>query len=367
MSEKIRVALVGVGNCASSLAQGVSYYSSSGDHIGILHRDIGGYCPSDLEFVAAFDIDKRKVGRPLKEAVFSLPNNTKTFYNTLNGCEVSVRMGKILDGWSSHFDSYPENESIRLSEEKELEKDEIITILKSSSTDVLVNFLPVGSEKATKFYMDCALEARVGVVNCIPCFIASDPQWNEKFRSAGLPIIGDDVKAQIGATIIHRTLASLLENRGACLDNTYQLNVGGNTDFLNMQNESRLYSKRISKTDAVQSVLERKLPKENIHIGPSDYITWMKDNKVCFLRIEGRGFGGVPLNIELRLSVEDSPNSAGVVIDAIRCCKLAMIREESGAVESVSAYLMKHPPRQYPDSIAYSLMKKFVLQKTCRL
>lgn len=359
---KIRIALVGIGNCASSLVQGISYYGSeSNGRSGVLNWDIGGYTPSDIEVVAAFDVDKRKVGKPLKEAIFSKPNNTTVFCESLLNCDVLVSMGKILDGVSAHFQEYDNDESIRPSEQKELDKDEIVKILKESEVEILVNYLPVGSEEATKFYVDCALEAGVGVVNCMPCFIASDPEWNKKFVARGIPIIGDDVKAQIGATITHRVLTSLFEDRGVSLDSTYQLNVGGNTDFLNMLNHSRLKSKKISKTMAVQSMMKEDLPARNIHIGPSDYVPWLKDNKICFLRMQGRTFGNVPMNIELRLSVEDSPNSAGIVIDAVRCCKLGLDKNVAGAIEGVSAYLMKHPPKQYPDSVAYQMMKNFIL------
>ncbi|MFK7974344.1 MAG: inositol-3-phosphate synthase [Rickettsiaceae bacterium] len=358
--KKIPVCIIGIGNCASSLIQGIGYYEAGNSYVGLLNHSIAGYKPGDIEVVAAFDIDKRKVGKSLKEAVFSKPNNTKVFFEDIDS-DVIVSMGRILDGYDGdNMKNFDNEESIVLSEEKDLNKDQVVQILRDSGAEVLINYLPVGSEKATEFYMECALEARVGVVNCIPCFIASNPKWNERFLSYGIPIIGDDIKAQIGATIAHRTLSQLFEARGVKIENTYQLNFGGNLDFLNMTNRSRLKSKKISKTAAVQSVLQEELESNQIHIGPSDYVPWLKDNKVCYLRMEGRIFGNVPIDLELRLSVEDSPNSAGIVIDAIRCCKIALQKNEGGAIVPVSSYLMKHPPKQYHDNVAKKMMDEYI-------
>lgn len=358
----IKIALVGVGNCACSLVQGISYYKTLSDtsNSGVMHWDIAGYSPSDLEVVAAFDIDERKVGQPLSEAIFAAPNNTRVFCKQLNNKLVNLSMGCVLDGVSEHMNSYPEKQAFRISSEQQPTKEQVIAKLQETQAEVLVNYLPVGSEKATKFYMECALEAGLGVVNCVPVFIASHPEWAEKFRSKNLPIIGDDIKSQLGATITHRTLVDLFSMRGVKIDNTYQLNVGGNTDFLNMLNRERLATKKLSKTKSVQSVLEAEIDADHIHVGPSDFVPWLKDNKLCFLRIEGRLFGDVPMHIEVRLSVEDSPNSAGVVVDAIRCCKLALEKGMGGVLDAPSAFFMKHPRNQYKDSHAHSLLKEFL-------
>lgn len=354
----IRVAVVGIGNCASSLIQGIHYYSGKRkENIGLMHYDICGYKPGDIKIVAAFDIDKRKVGRSLEEAIFSLPNCTKTIESELPSSNVTVSMGCTLDGVSPHMKRYPEEKTFIVSREK---PSDVVKILKASGAEILINYLPVGSEKAAKFYAQCCLNSGVSFINCIPVFIASDAEWAKKFRQKRIPIVGDDVKSQIGATIIHRNLVKLFHDRGVAIDRTYQLNTGGNTDFLNMLNRERLVSKKISKTEAVQSMLNVPMPTENIHIGPSDYVPWQKDNKVCFIRLEGRIFGDVPINLELRLSVEDSPNSAGCMIDAIRCCKVARDRGIGGVLESVSAYTMKHPLKQYPDEIARTMMEEFI-------
>ncbi|HEC98992.1 MAG TPA: inositol-3-phosphate synthase [Proteobacteria bacterium] len=360
--KKIRIAISGLGNCASSLIQGIAYYGNKEGKktIGLMHRDIGGYKPSDIEVVAAFDIDKRKVGKDVSDAIFELPNCTTVFCRDIPRTNVQVRMGKILDGFSEHMKNYEDKYTFVLSDEKEASKEDIIRVLKESKAEILLNYLPVGSEQAVRFYAECALEAGIALINCMPVFIASDPKWADRFKEKGIPLIGDDIKSQIGATIIHRTLADLFEKRGVKLERTYQLNTGGNTDFLNMLNRSRLISKKVSKTEAVQSVLAERLDPEDIHIGPSDYVAWQKDNKVCFIRMEGRLFGDVPLNLELRLSVEDSPNSAGVAIDAIRCCKLALDRGRGGALYSPSAYFMKHPPRQFTDDEAYRMTEEFI-------
>lgn len=360
--DSIRIAIVGVGNCASSLLQGIEYYrrKSEKDAIGLMHWDLGGYRPSDIEVAAAFDIDARKVGKDVSEAIFAPPNCTTAFCPGMPKTGVAVRMGRVLDGFPGHMLNYREECRFMLAEEAEASREDVVRTLEDSGAEILLNYLPVGSEEAARFYADCALEAGVGLVNNMPVFIASDPAWAARFREHGLPIIGDDVKAQLGATITHRVLANLFRQRGVRLDRTYQLNTGGNTDFLNMLNRDRLASKRTSKTEAVQSVLEVPLDDDNIHIGPSDYVCWQKDNKVCFLRMEGRLFGDVPMQIELRLSVEDSPNSAGIVIDAIRCCRLALDRGIGGPLISPSAYFMKHPPVQVRDDDACRMIEEFI-------
>ncbi|MBI4495611.1 MAG: inositol-3-phosphate synthase [Deltaproteobacteria bacterium] len=357
--EKIRLAIVGVGNCASSLIQGIEYYRSQEgtEKLGLMHYDLGGYQPGDLQVVAAFDVDRRKVGRPLAEAIFSRPNCTKVIDSQIADSQVIVSMGHVLDGVSEHMRAYPEDQTFLVSSDRpcDVEKN-----LRESGAEILLNYLPVGSEEATRFYATCCLNTGVSLINCMPVFIASGKEWADRFAERGIPVVGDDVKAQLGATILHRMLTQLFVERGVKIDRTYQLNTGGNTDFLNMLNQERLRSKKISKTEAVQSILDSPLDSMNIHIGPSDYVPWQKDNKVCFLRIEGRGFAGVPLNLELRLSVEDSPNSAGVTIDAVRCCKLARERKIGGPLTSVSAYAMKHPPQQFPDPVARQRMEEFI-------
>lgn len=360
--KKIRIAIAGIGNCTSSLLQGIEYYKTkdAGDSIGLMHWKIGGYKPCDIEVVSAFDIDKRKVGRDVNSAIFSEPNCTTVFCREMPEAGVKVMMGRILDGFSEHMRDYPEKNTFVLSDEPEPTKEEVVRILKDSGAEMLLNYLPVGSENGTRFYAECALEAGIGFINNIPVFIASDPVWAGRFREKRLPIIGDDIKAQIGATITHRALVDLFRKRGVKLDKTYQLNTGGNTDFLNMLNRSRLASKKESKTEAVQSILDERLDPENIHIGPSDYVPWQKDNKVCFIRMEGRIFGDIPMNLELRLSVEDSPNSAGVAIDAIRCVKLALERGEGGVLYAPSAYFCKHPPVQYHDDDAFRMTEAFI-------
>ena len=359
---RIKVAIVGVGNCASALLQGINHYRKpDGKKItGLMHDEIGGYRPSDIEVVAAVDIDRRKVGKDIAEAVFEKPNCTQTFCGQIPKTGVTVQMGKIADGVSPHMLEIEADRTFLPADKPEPELEDVVRILQDSRAEILLNYLPVGSEIATRFYAECALSAGVAFINNIPVFIASDPQWAERFRARKLPIIGDDIKSQIGATIVHRVLADLFNKRGVQLDRTYQLNFGGNTDFLNMRNYSRLLSKKISKTEAVASTIAEKLSDENIHVGPSDYVPWQKDNKVCYIRMEGSLFGGVPMNLELRLSVEDSPNSAGVAIDAIRCCKLALDREIAGALISVSSYYMKHPPTQYCDDEAYRMTEDFI-------
>ena len=356
---RIRVAIAGVGNCASSLVQGLEYYKGrNADAIaGLMHARIGDWGPSDIEIVAAFDVDRRKVGKRVEEAIFAEPNCTKVFQSVVPLSEVVVRMGPVFDGVAPHMADYPDDEAFRPSDEEPVD---VVKVLEEAKAEVLVCYMPVGSEEAVRHYARACLEARVAMVNCVPVFIASDAEWAEKFRNAGLPIVGDDIKSQIGATIVHRTLARLFEDRGVPLERTYQLNTGGNTDFLNMKALDRLKSKKISKTESVQSQLDERLDSRSIHIGPSDYVPWQDDNKVAFIRMEGRGFGGVPLELELRLSVQDSPNSAGVVINAIRCAKLGLERGLGGPLEAACAYYMKSPPKQMRDSLAHELTDSFI-------
>ncbi len=352
---EIRVALAGVGNCASALAQGIEYYRHTGTARddafipGLTNPDIGGYRPGDIEIVAAFDIDRRKVGRPFREAIFAPPNCTVTFVPGMPGGGPVVRMAPVLDGVAAHMREYPEDQTFLPSDEPPCD---VEAVLRESGAEILVNYLPVGSEEATRYYAEICLSAGVSLVNCIPSFIASDPAWAGRFLARGIPLIGDDIKSQLGATIVHRALARLFSERGIRVLRTYQLNTGGNTDFLNMLNRKRLKSKKISKTEAVTSVLTHPIADEDIHIGPSDYVPWQKDNKLCFLRVEGEGFGGLPIEIELRLSVTDSPNSAGVGIDAIRFCRLGRDMGLSGPLLAPSAYFMKHPAVQLPDDEA---------------
>lgn len=355
---KIRVAIAGVGNCASSLLQGVEHYRRAGAAcgLGLMHREIGGARPQDIDVVAAFDIDRRKVGRPLHEAAFAPPNCTRRF-QTLRRSSVIVRMGPILDGVAPHMREHPPERTFLPADEPPAD---VARVLRGARAEVLLNYMPVGAQRASEHYARACLEARCALVNCMPVFLASEEGWAEEFRAAGLPIIGDDVKSQMGATIVHRALARLFAERGVALERTYQLNIGGNTDFLNMLDRARLRSKKTSKTEAVQSQLPGPLAADMIHIGPSDYVPWQKDNKVCFIRMEGRGFGGVPLELELRLSVEDSPNSAGVAVDAVRIARLALERGIGGPLLEASAYLMKRPPVQLADAEARRLLDAFI-------
>jgi myo-inositol-1-phosphate synthase len=358
----IRIAIAGVGNCASSLVQGLSYYRTrtGEDFSGLMHWDVGGYMPFDIEVTAAFDIDERKVGQDVSRAIFAPPNCATRFHEKVPETGVQVVMGRAFDGFPTSMDGCDEDCSFVLAPHPEPTREDVVQVLRESGVEILLIYLPVGSEKATRFYAECALDAGVAIVNNIPVFLASDPAWASRFQKRGLPIIGDDIKSQLGATIVHRILVDLFKQRGVELDRTYQLNVGGNTDFLNMLDRDRLASKRTSKTEAVQSVAGKTLDPRNVHIGPSDYVPWLNDKKICFLRMEGRIFGNVPLDLELRLSVEDSPNSAGVAIDAIRCCKLALDRGQGGILEGPSAYYMKRPPVQYPDHQAYLLTEAFI-------
>ena len=357
----IRIAVVGIGNCASSLVQGLEHYrEGANDVVGLMHLEMGGYRPSDIKVVAAWDIDRRKVGKDVAEAIFAKPNCTAIFAANVAATGTVVKMGRTLDGVAEHMDAYNDDRTFLIADAPEPTKADVVRELRESGTDVLMNYLPVGSQEATEFYAECALEAGVAFVNNIPVFIASNPEWAAKFEAAGVPIIGDDIKAQLGATIVHRVLTDLFAKRGVKLDRTYQLNTGGNTDFLNMSNRKRLASKKVSKTEAVQSVAAERLEDENIHVGPSDYVAWQNDNKVCFLRMEGQLFGGVPMNLELRLSVEDSPNSAGVAIDMIRCAKIARDRGMKGVIDPASAYFCKHPRQQMTDDLAQIAVEEFI-------
>jgi myo-inositol-1-phosphate synthase len=350
----VRVAIVGVGNCASALVQGVSKYrDASADEFvpGLMHVNLGGYHVRDIEFVAAFDVDARKVGRDLSEAIFAQPNNTVRFAEVAP-VGVKVSRGRTLDGIGQYL-----SDVVEQSPEPEAD---VAAILRATQADVLVNYLPVGSEQATRFYVEQALAAGCAVVNCIPVFIAREANWRRRFEEHGLPIIGDDIKSQVGATIVHRVLARLFRDRGVQIERTSQLNVGGNTDFLNMLERSRLESKKISKTTSVTSQLDEELPAKDIHVGPSDYVPWLDDRKWAHIRLEGRSFGDVPLNLELKLEVWDSPNSAGVVIDAVRCAKLGLDRGLSGALEGPAAYFMKSPPVQHRDEEARRMVESFI-------
>jgi myo-inositol-1-phosphate synthase len=352
---RARVAIVGVGNCASSLVQGAAFYRRTGETTGLIHPSVGPYRAGDVEFVLGIDIDRRKVGLPLTEAIFAGPNNTQVFERDLPSTGARVIMGRILDGVAPHMTEAGER-GFQPADLPQPSKADIVDALRRERVDVLINFLPVGSQAASEFYMECALEAGVGVVNAIPVFIASDAAWEARFCQRGLPIVGDDIKAQVGATIIHRMLSSLFSSRGVTVERTYQLNTGGNTDFMNMLDRERLTHKKLSKTEAVQAALAERLEDENIRIGPSEYVPWQKDNKIAFLRLEGTGWGGVPMNLELRLSVEDSPNAAACAMDAIRFCKLARDRGEGGVLTAESAYFCKHPPQQMAEDAALALL-----------
>jgi myo-inositol-1-phosphate synthase len=351
---KVKVAIVGVGNCASALVQGVEYYKEAPDDAsvpGLMHVRLGGYHVSDIEFVAAFDIDERKVGKDLAEAIFAPPNNTRRFADVPR-LGVEVMRGMTFDSIGKYLKG--------VLRKAPGETVDVASVLKDSGADVVINFLPVGSEAATKWYVEQALEARCGFVNAIPVFIAREHRWQKIFERRGVPLVGDDIKSQVGATILHRVLAKLFVDRGVRIDRTYQLNFGGNTDFLNMLERERLESKKISKTSAVESLIPYPLGQENIHVGPSDYVPWLQDRKWAYIRIEGRNFGDSPISVEIKLEVWDSPNSAGVAIDAIRCVKIARDRGVSGALVSASAYLMKSPPIQYPDDVARIMLEEFV-------
>lgn len=355
----IKIAIAGLGNCASSLLQGLEYYKKVDGNSpavpGLMHNVLGGYRISDIKVVAAFDIDRRKVGKDVAEAVFSPPNCAVKF-SDVPKTGVEVLKGPVLDGIAETtrgmFLVDPNQKPV-----------DVGKALRDANAEILVNYLPVGSEQAVRFYAQEALDAGCAFINCMPVFIASDPSWATRFAEAGLPVLGDDIKSQVGATILHRTLVKLFTDRGVRIERTYQLNIGGNTDFKNMLERQRLVSKKLSKTEAVQSNLPARLVDENIHIGPSDYVPWLKDKKLAFIRLEGKKFGDVPINLECRLEVEDSPNSAGVVVDAIRCTKLALERGVAGALISPSAYFMKHPPQQFPDELAREMVEEFIAGK----
>jgi myo-inositol-1-phosphate synthase len=352
--DKINVAIIGVGNCASSLVQGVHFYrgvDSDSNVPGLMHTNLGGYHISDIEFVAAIDVDANKVGKDLSEAVFAPPNNTHKFADVPH-LGVKVSRGMTHDGIGKYLAPVVHKAGGPTSD--------IVKLLRDSNTQVVISYLPVGSEEATKWYVEQVLQAGCAMINCIPVFIAREQYWRNRFEEKGLPIIGDDIKSQVGATILHRVLTRLFVERGVRLERTYQLNFGGNTDFLNMLERERLMSKKISKTSAVTSQLDYQLPEGNIHIGPSDYVPWLQDRKWCYIRMEGTGFGDVPLNLEAKLEVWDSPNSAGVVIDAIRCCRLALDRGISGALTGPSSYFMKSPPKQFTDEQARILTEEFI-------
>jgi myo-inositol-1-phosphate synthase len=350
----VRVAIVGVGNCASSLVQGVHFYKHAADDAfipGLMHPRVGGYHVGDIEFSAAFDIDARKVGKDLSEAIFEAPNNTIKFAEVPK-LGVTVQRGMTHDGLGTYL--------AQMIQKAPGSTADITGILRETGTQVVVNYLPVGSEMATKWYVEQVLEAGCAFVNCIPVFIAREAYWRRRFEERGLPIVGDDVKSQVGATIIHRILTHLFMDRGVRLEHTSQLNFGGNTDFYNMLERDRLQSKKISKTDSVRSQLSHELAADDIHIGPSDYVPWLQDRKWAHIRLEGKGFGEQPINVELKLEVWDSPNSAGVVIDAIRCCKLALDRGLKGGLFAPSAYLMKSPPEQWTDDVARHRLERFI-------
>ena len=355
MTEKIRLAIVGVGNCCSSLVQGLHHYRDAkpGDRVpGLMHVTLGEYHVSDVEIACAFDVDANKVGKDVSEAIFTAPNNTATFAD-VPATGATVLRGHTLDGLGQYY-----REVIEESPEPAVD---VVRAVRDSGADVLVSYLPVGSEEAARFYAQCAINAGVGFVNCMPVFIASDQGWAKRFADAGVPIIGDDIKSQVGATIIHRVLAKLFEDRGVQVERTSQLNFGGNMDFMNMLERDRLKSKKISKTQAVTSQIPRDIGKDNIHIGPSDYVPWLEDRKWAHIRLEGKEFGGVPLTVELKLEVWDSPNSAGIVIDALRCAKVAMERGISGPLIGPSAYFMKSPPVQFSDEAAREMVEDFIL------
>jgi len=358
---RLKIAIAGLGNCASALLQGIEYYRrvppEAHEAWGLMHLDMGGYRPGDVEVVAAFDVDRRKVGRPLHEAAFAEPNCSTVIEERIAESPVVVQMGPVHDGVAHHMRDYPEHQSFRPADEQPVD---VAAVLRETGAEILLSYLPVGSTKATQTYAEACLETGVSLVNCVPVFIVSDPQWGERFRAAGIPCAGDDIKSQVGATILHRMVARLFADRGVKVERTYQLNTGGNTDFLNMLSRERLSSKKISKTEAVTSQIPYEIDPDNVHIGPSDYVPWQKDNKVCFLRVEGKGFGGAPIELEARLSVQDSPNSAGIVIDVLRYVKIARERGHAGPLLPISAYAMKHPPVQMRDTVAARRIEEFL-------
>jgi myo-inositol-1-phosphate synthase len=359
-ARRIKIAVAGVGNCAS-LLQGIDHYRSvpADEHQawGLMHLDMGGYRPEHVEVVAAFDVDRRKVGRRLHEAAFAAPNCTTAIAGEVRKSDVVVQMAPLFDGVAPHMADYPEARSFRPASERPVD---VAAVLEDTGAEILLSYLPVGSQKAVQHYAEACLATGVSLVNCVPVFVVSNPEWGERFRAAGIPCAGDDIKSQVGATIVHRMLARLFADRGVQIERTYQLNTGGNTDFLNMLSRERLASKKISKTEAVTSQIPYEIGADNVHIGPSDYVPWQHDNKVCFLRIEGRGFGGAPIELEARLSVQDSPNSAGIVIDVLRYVRIARDRGLAGPQLPISAYTMKHPPVQMRDVEAARRIEAFL-------
>jgi len=353
-ANKVRVGIIGVGNCASSFIQGLAYYRNSVDNSplpGLMNMEVGGYRADDIEIASAFDVNAAKVGSDVADAILAPPNNTFRFAS-VPSTGVTVARGRVLDGLGKYL-----KDEIKVSDDPEVD---VARILKQTRTEIVVSYLPVGAQRATEYYAECALEAGCAFVNCVPVFIASNRSWRERFENAKLPLVGDDIKSQVGATIVHRTLANLFRERGVRIDRTYQLNFGGNSDFKNMLERERLESKRISKTQSVTSQFEAPLEAGNVHVGPSDFVPWLTDRKWAYIRLEGTTFGGVPLNVELKLEVWDSPNSAGVVIDAVRCAKLALDRGIGGALIGPSSYFMKSPPRQFPDAEARALTQAFM-------
>ncbi len=361
MTKNIKCAVVGVGNCFAGLVQGIEYYNQHPEQevIGIMHERVGEYTIHDIEFVAAFDVDSKKVGKLLHQAVYAEPNKVK-WIDSLPKSEVMVKQSPQLDGVGSYVHKVVEPIKNRPIEEL---KKEILEELKKKKVEILVSYLPVGADKATQFWAQICLDAKIAFVNCMPSFIGSDPEWGERFKKANLPVVSDDIKGQVGATIVHRTLAKLCDDRGVTIDKTYQINVGGNTDFLGMKEQERLQSKKISKTESVQSQLRKRLPDENIYVGPSDFIPFLGNTKLMFMRIEGRMWANIKYNIEVRLEVDDKANSAGIVVDAIRACKIALDRKLGGPINSASAYLMKHPPKQMSDSQAKQAFEDFIAGK----
>jgi len=358
---KIRCAVVGVGNCFAGLVQGLEYYRQNPktEITGVMHPVIGGYSIHDLDFVAGFDVGENKIGKTISEAIYESPNMVTWIpKDKMPGTNALVYESPVLDG----VGIWVENKIKPIESNRSVDeiKKEIMKILKEINAEILVSYLPVGSEKATKFWAQVCLDAKIAFVNCMPSFIASEPEWAEKFRKAGVPVVGDDIKGQVGATIVHRTLARLCDDRGTKIEKTYQINVGGNTDFLNMKDQERLVSKRISKTESVQSQLKQRIPDDRIYVGPSDFIPFLGNTKLMFMRIEGRMWANIPYNMEVRLEVDDKANSAGIVIDAVRLAKIALERKIGGPVEAASAYLMKHPPKQMSDPVAREELEKFI-------
>ena len=356
-----RIAIVGLGNCASTLVQGLTFYRRTRETIGLMHPLIAGLAVGDIQIACAFEVDSRKIGRPVREAIFAKPNNSRIFEPHPEDNDAKVYPGPLADGVAAHLRDTQNSQHVDVhSAAGNTPLEHVVDILKSTNATVLVNYLPVGSQQATELYAHACIAAGIGMVNCIPVFIASNPVWADKFAAAGLPLIGDDVKSQFGATIVHRQLMTIAQDRGIHVDTSYQLNVGGNNDFQNMLERGRLASKKTSKTEAVTSLVKGGMADDSIHIGPSDYVPFLHDNKICYIRINARGFGGLPMELDLKLSVEDSPNSAGIVVDAVRCAHLAAQRRQGGVLSPVSAALMKHPPRQMPDSDAAAAMEAWI-------